>query len=212
LCACLSAAAHAAARDPGDGPLSAPAPGGRTVLVSFDKGPPQRLDPPNHWRWGILAARAARNQAALDALAAVGTKTLLDLSRSVPSWFPSEAVALAAAFRLDPAAGELLIEAMQRTDPDGVEPVDRNYLLDVIAPEIEAAFRALQGDQDVFDAVMHHAIEGHHHFYGRDAEGHFHGQLAIAPLAMACLGYDLGLGTSVESDYVPRWIVERRAP
>ena len=37
-------------------------------------------------------------------------------------------------------------------------------------------------------------------------------QLALAPLAMASLAVDVGMGISVESDYTPRWLVEDQRP
>jgi hypothetical protein len=214
LSACTAAAAHAAATTAGLEPLKAPAPGGRWITVTrTQEGPPKRFDPPTQWRHGLLAARIARNRDAIDMLASVRVDRLIDLSTTPPpSWFASEAAALAATFRLDSSAGDLLVEAMRHTDPDRVENVSRNWVLDVIVPEIETAFRALQHDQDAFARAMQQALDGHHHFYGNEGEGHFHGQLAVAPLAMACLGYDLGLRMTVESDYTPGWIVERVDP
>jgi hypothetical protein len=211
LCACAAAGAHLAAFTPGSEPIEVSAPGGRRVVVTRANGAPERLDPPLHWRTGLLSAVVARNHAAMRALTQIEVSTLVAASHSHPEWFPSEAAALAAAFQREPSAGDLLVAAMRAADPERVNPVSRDWVLDVVVPEVELAFRALQHDASAFDSVMRQALDGHHHYYGHAGLGHSDGQLALAPLAMACMAHDIGVHTTLRSDYTPRWIIERAA-
>lgn len=208
-CACAAAAAYLAAVTPGADPITAPGPGRRMVTVTRAKLDRAKLQPAVQWRYGILAAAATRNHAAIEALASVKALDLARIGRPVPTWFDSEAAALSATFRRESAAGDLLAAAMRKADPDKVDPKSRNWILDIVAAELELAFRALQQDQAAFDSAMVHALVGHHHYYGTESTNDAQGQLALAPLAVACLARDLGVRTNVQSDYIPRWIIER---
>ncbi|MBZ0231458.1 MAG: immunity 49 family protein [Deltaproteobacteria bacterium] len=207
-CGCAAAAAYLAAVIPGDDPIDAPGPRGRVVKIDRTKLDRRKLEPAVQWRWGMLAAAAARNHAAIDALASVRPEHLATVGRPAPSWFASEATALAATFRRDANAGDLLAAAMKAADPAKVPAQSKNWVLDIVAGELELAFRVVSNDAAAFDGMMSEALDRHHHYYGSDGKNDTQGQIALAPLAIACLARDLGLRTSVVSDYTPSWIIE----
>jgi len=208
-CACLAAAAHVAAITSGTESIRAPRPGGGWAVVTRSAGKPKQLEPAVQWRAGLLASVATRNSDALAMLVATRIEDLLRVSRSAPSWFESEARALAAVFQLDTGAADLMRHAAQIAETDRT---DQRWPHEVVVPEMELGLRALERDARRFDVAMVRAVELHHHYYGSEGKDIFHGQLALAPLAMACFGSDRGLHTTVESDYLPRWIIERSAP
>lgn len=207
-CGCAAAAAYLAAVIPGDDPIEAPGPRGRVVTVDRKKLDRRKLEPAVQWRWGLLAAAAARNHAAIDALASVRAEHLATLGRPAPIWFASEATALAATFRRDADAAEHLAAAMRMADPAAVPAASRGWVLDIVASELELAFRVVTNDGPAYETMMSDALDRHHHYYGTDGTRDTQGQIALAPLAVACLAEDLGLATTTTSDYIPRWIIE----
>ncbi|WP_338897446.1 Imm49 family immunity protein [Streptomyces sp. TG1A-60] len=48
-----------------------------------------------------------------------------------------------------------------------------------------------------------------HHDAGRAQRGRTDGAVALGPLAVACLAYDVGMQVEVESEYLPRHLLER---
>jgi hypothetical protein len=206
LVACAAAAAHAAALTPGTDPIKAPAPGGRQVEV-VRTARPRELQPASQWRTGVLAAVVSRNADALHMLTAMRPEDLLRISRNPPPvWFDVETRALSCLFRREVDAADRLLEAVQLA---ASERMDQDWPRDIVAPELELGARALQSDVEKFDAAMLHALERHHEYYAGDGKDDFLGQLALAPLAIAAFAHDLGLTTGVESDYTPRWLIER---
>ena len=213
LSACASAATHLATLTPGTDPIRAPAPGGRWVEVTRTAGKPKELVPAIQWREGVLAAVVTRNADALGILTKMRFEELAPLTvRPPPPWFEVESRALSSAFHRERDASDLLLTAAQTANSDRVADFAKNWIRDVIVPELELGLRTLQGSRDKFDAAMEDAIVRHHHYYGTDGKDDYRGQLALAPLAMASFAHDAGVTTTVESDYTPRWLIERTQP
>lgn len=208
-CACTAAAAHLGALVPGNEPIDVPAPGGRIVkLIRATR--PKQLMPPIQWRAGVLAAVVSRCNPALEALTKITPEQLRTITvGSPPPWFETEARALSALFRRAADATGLLRTAAVSVDSDKVDEQSKSWVLDIVVPELELGVCALAKQRDAFDAEFRRTLEQHHHYYATDGNGHFHGQLAIAPLAIACFAHDLGVTTWITSDYAPRWIIER---
>lgn len=211
--ACAAAAAHLAALTPGTDPIRAPAPGGQWVEVIRTAGKPKQLSPSVQWREGVLAAAVSRNAAALESLTNMRAEDLIQLTnRLPPPWFQIETRTLAALFQRAGDASALLLTAAQAIDSDRVDDSAKNLVRDIIVPEMELGLRAVQASREKLDAAMADALVHHHHFYATDGKDDYLGQLALAPLAMACFAHDLGVATSVASDYAPRWLIERTEP
>jgi hypothetical protein len=102
-----------------------------------------------------------------------------------------------------------LIAAMEQTDPKK----HFDLILDTWWPIAELAVRAYARDQAKFDKVMFEALEGHRHFYEKsDGAPYASGMFELRPLAMAVWGKELEGETTVDSDYMPRWIIDRWLP
>lgn len=206
ICACTTAAAHLAALTPGGEPLEVPAPGGRVVELTRSAAPKQ-LTPASQWRAGVFAAVVSRCAPALALLTNMAPAQLRAL-RPGPPWFETETAALSALFQQFPAAADLLRTAASGVDSAEIDALSRVWVEDVVVPELELGLLALSRDRAGFDGRLGRALEQHHHYYGIEENLHFHGQLALAPLALACFAHDLGLTTTLDSDYAPRWIIE----
>jgi hypothetical protein len=204
--ACASAALFGAVAAGHGGRVEISLPGGDLIVVegiAADRGDP--ID----WRTGLLAALASRNQAALKVLAGIPLEVLLRLAPSDPTWQQREREALMAFAVGRAGAGDLLVTAAREADPATVDPRIRDWVLDIVTPELQLAFSVLAHDASGLDRWMAEAIKGHHHYYVARAEPRktVAAQLALAPLAIACVARDRGIPTTVTSDYVPAAII-----
>ena len=207
--ACMGAALFAALAAGGGARIEAPAPGGDGTIPTIGAAPDARLGEPIYWRDSLLAALAVRNVAATKMLAEVPISLLQALAPTRPRWALLEYEALQALALLRADAGNRLVAAARAADPANVEAISRDWVLDIVSPELQLGFRAIDRDQAGFDTWMDAAIKGHHHYYQARPERRKlpQAQLALAPLSMAKLAHDLGLRTRAVSDYLPRAIV-----
>jgi len=162
------------------------------------------------WRQAFFAALAAREREATEVLTHVSLESLRKGQVRSPAWFYAGVEAMQALVRKRDDAGERLTTAMKAADPETCDRADRSWVLDIARPVLELAWNAYSRDQQAFDEAMWKALEGHKHYYSK-AEGKrdIMGMIALRPLAMAVWAKDLGITTTVESDYIPRWIIDR---
>ena len=162
------------------------------------------------WQLGFFAALAAREREATEVLTQVSEDTLRKGQAKAAEWFYASFHALQAFVRKRSDAEEKLVAAMKATDPDTCHPADRDYVLDIAWPVLELAWHAFRRDNAAFDEAMWKALEGHRHYYTKTkAKRDVLGVIALRPLAMAVWAKDLGVTTTIESDYIPRWIIDR---
>jgi hypothetical protein len=207
--ACASAALFAALAAGAGTELDVPLPTSDQSVTMTGAAPHPNLGDPIHWRTGLLAALAVRKRRAIELLAGVPLDLLQRLSPSDPEWVLRERAALQALALRRRDAPDLLVAAASAADPKTVPDFARDWVLDVVTPELQVAFRALAREKAGVDQWMIEAIKGHHHYHFErpDRRDDLRAQLALAPLAMACVAHDLGIRTSVESDYLPRHII-----
>ncbi|GGR50158.1 hypothetical protein GCM10010219_64350 [Streptomyces netropsis] len=107
--------------------------------------------------------------------------------------------------------GGKLVAAMDGTDPDVLQLTDREMMLRIIYPPINLFYRYLIDDRQAFNTELAKAIEWHKDYWTKDEEraSESSGQVAWEPLAIACLAYDAGFPIEVESDYLPKHLIER---
>lgn len=193
----------------GDGKqIAAPLPGGGVVAVA-GAAPHRNVGEPAYWREALLAALAVRQTRAISLLTDVPIALLRELAPEFPEWRFHEYEALRALALRNADAATRLVAAARAADPDAVDSVSREFVLDVVTPELQLGFRALDRDQAGFDTWMDIAIARHHHYFqSHDARKKQPlSQLALAPLAMAAVAHEMGVRTNVTSDYLPRQII-----
>jgi len=162
------------------------------------------------WERGFYAALAAREREATEVLTQVTAETLRKGESKSPEWGYLIFEAMKAFARKRDDTGPKLEAAMKATDPDTCDPSYKNWVLDIDWPLLELAWNAYLRDQQAFDEAMWKALEGHKHYYTKgEGKRELTGMIALRPLAMAVWAKDLGITTTVESDYIPRWIIDR---
>jgi hypothetical protein len=207
--ACAAAGIFATQDYPAGEQITIAAPNKQTRTVICDGPKPSAAHTVN-WHRGLFAALAAREREPTEVLTQVSTDLLRKGQTKSPEWFYLSMVALQAFVRKREDAGEKLLAAMKATDPELAAAPDKHYVLDIAWPVLELAWNALERNTPGFDDAMWKALEGHKHYYPKaDGKGDLLGMVALEPLAMAVWAKDLGVTTTVESDYIPRWIIDR---
>jgi hypothetical protein len=105
-----------------------------------------------------------------------------------------------------------LTAALKATDPSKVMESTIDGMLNLAVPEMEMIFRILEGDSEAFNASLAKALELHKKHWSSDEQmsGDPRGFIAIAPLGIACYAYDAGFPIEVESEYIPKYILEKQ--
>jgi hypothetical protein len=140
--ACASAALFAALAAGAGTELDVPLPTSDQSVTMTGAAPHPNLGDPIHWRTGLLAALAVRKRRAIELLAGVPLDLLQRLSPSDPEWVLRERAALQALALRRRDAPDLLVAAASAADPKTVPDFARDWVLDVVTPELQVAFRA----------------------------------------------------------------------
>lgn len=163
------------------------------------------------WLTAFWFAIACRDQARMTQLCEVS----LDLLRAsgaqgdeyVYHWVDS----LQTYWRETPGLVEKLTTTMNTSSPEIATIAPRDLLQNVLYQPINLFYRFLLKDHDAFNQALLEAVETHKAYWTADEDrgGRIAGCLALGPLAIACLAYDAGFPIEVESDYLPKPLLER---
>ena len=165
------------------------------------------------WSRGFFAAMASRSHEALEILANVPMDLLRRSTTKAPDWLYLYYEAFAAFARREADAPDREVAALKAADPDRVEPALKDYVLDVVSTSLALLYEVMTRNQTGFDAALLAALKGHKHYYGRGKQKHdILGQLALTPLALCVVARDGGMTIGVESDSIPRSVIEGGSP
>jgi hypothetical protein len=107
--------------------------------------------------------------------------------------------------------GDKLVKAMNGTDPEHLQIADAELMLKILYPPINLFYRYVVRDQEAFNAELATALQWHKEYWTED-DGRIidaGGWVALELLAMACLAYDAGFPVEVDSEYLPKHLLER---
>ncbi|MET8415966.1 immunity 49 family protein [Streptomyces sp. NPDC005134] len=107
--------------------------------------------------------------------------------------------------------GDKLVAVVDGTAPESVEIASRELMLKILYPPLDLFYWYLRQDHEQFNAALVEAVQWHKEYWTADADRALssEGLVALGPLAMACLAYDAGFPIEIESDYLPKALVER---
>lgn len=110
-----------------------------------------------------------------------------------------------------PGLGEKFTAAFRGTDPDLLRVADRELMLKVLYPPLNLFLQFLKRDEEQFNAGLAEALRLHKEYWTADEDRRTSadGAVALGPLAVACLAYDVGMPIQVESEYLPKHLLER---
>ncbi|MBD9701085.1 immunity 49 family protein [Streptomyces caniscabiei] len=110
-----------------------------------------------------------------------------------------------------PGLGDKFTAAFEGTDPERVRVADRELMLKILYPPLNLFLQFLKRDEEQFNAALVQALRLHKEYWNADQDRResISGTVALGPLAVACLAYDVGMSIQVESEYLPRHLLER---
>ncbi|MGY4968314.1 immunity 49 family protein [Streptomyces nigrescens] len=109
-----------------------------------------------------------------------------------------------------PGLVDKLIAAIEASHPDAVSVTPRDLLQAVLYPPINLFHRFVTKDEQGFNQALLEALELHkaHWTADEDRTADPDGRIALGPLAIACLAYDGGIPVEVESEYLPKHLLQ----
>ncbi|MFE0131722.1 immunity 49 family protein [Streptomyces sp. NPDC059037] len=107
--------------------------------------------------------------------------------------------------------GDLLVAAMRGTDPAALRVAEKDLVLKIEYPPINLFAHYVTQDAEKFNEALADALNWHKSYWTEDEErrGSSTGLVALGPLAITCLAYDADLPIEVESEYLPKHLIER---
>ncbi|GGS54466.1 immunity 49 family protein [Actinokineospora fastidiosa] len=163
---------------------------------------------PGMWLDAHHLAVACRDKKLLDLLCSVPAKVLHGSGATGDEFLYLWVEVLKSYWRRDPKVLTMLNTALDAMNTDKLL-MGKTRALRLHYPAMKLFNYIVQHDTDGVNRELAFALEQHKKYWGQnDRANEPDGLLALAPLAMACIAYDLDLGLTVESDYIPRALVE----
>ncbi|MEU4149570.1 immunity 49 family protein [Streptomyces sp. NPDC026659] len=110
-----------------------------------------------------------------------------------------------------PGLVEKLGSAIDNSFPEVAMIAPRDLLQNVLYPPINLFYQFLRKDHSAFNVALMEALQLHRTYWTADDEraNEFAGVVSFSLLAITCLAYDAGFPIDVESDYLPKHLLER---
>jgi Immunity protein 49 len=172
-----------------------------------------------NWQEGYYLAFACREKRVLDVLVRRSTDIMRQRSEGVNEYSHLMVDALKSFYSSYYESEDLIQEtstklraAINATDGDKIIPLTIDGTINFALPAMELVAALLEGNVQNFNESLADALECHKKYWSSDEQlsGDPRGFIAIAPLGLACAAYDAGFPIEVESEYIPKYILERQ--
>jgi hypothetical protein len=172
---------------------------------------PQYYTDAGNWITSFWLAIICREQARMTQLCNVPISVLRESGAVFDEYIYSWVETLQAYWLERPGVGDKLAAAMEGTDPETLQVADRELVLKIVYPLINLFYRFLRQDPEQFNTELAKALQWHKEYWTRDEERATSstGLVALGPLAITCLAYDAGFPIEVESEYLPKYLLDR---
>ncbi|MFD3685003.1 immunity 49 family protein [Nocardiopsis sp. NPDC058631] len=179
---------------------------------------PRYFSNAGNWEMAFYLAVTCRDKERVEALCSIPVDFLRQAGESDGAQYNQFTYHWVAALQAyvrgsDDLVGELR-QAMELSDPRN-GAFGGEYLNLVSFPQMDVFRCLLMGDSDKFNEALTQGLEWFRDYYGTERPGQspLDGQVPLGLLALACLGYDRNqvdpqFRFEVESDYLPKHIVE----
>ncbi|KPL34984.1 hypothetical protein JI76_11805 [Streptomyces anulatus] len=110
-----------------------------------------------------------------------------------------------------PDLADKLIATIEASDPAVARIVLQDLLQAVLYPPINLFYHYVRNDRDGFAPALADALKLHKTYWtlNEDRAADIDGSIALGPLAIACLAYDADFPLDIESDYLPKHLLQR---
>jgi hypothetical protein len=172
---------------------------------------PQYYTDAGNWIVAFWLAIICRDQARMSDLCNVPISLLRASGGEFDEYIYSWVDALQKYWLERPGLGDSLVAAMEGTDPEVAQVADRELLLKILYPPINLFYRFIRQDHEQFNTELAKALQWHKEYWTKDEERATStaGLVALGPLAITCLAYDADFPIEVESEYLPKHLLQR---
>ncbi|MEC3979849.1 immunity 49 family protein [Amycolatopsis sp. H20-H5] len=162
------------------------------------------------WLNALWLATICRERPRLDLLSAVPVDLLRGSRVQYDEFVYTWASTLQTYWRQGENLVEGVLESMRGTDPAGLAHLSEEMVLEIYYPPIELFYHLTQREDAKFNETLAEALELHKRFWTKEQErvNDPNGFVALGPLAVACLARDAGVAIEVESEYLPKHLLE----
>ncbi|MCX5013157.1 immunity 49 family protein [Streptomyces sp. NBC_00555] len=110
-----------------------------------------------------------------------------------------------------PGLVDKLIATIEASNPEVVQVAPRDLLQGILYPPINLFYHFVRKDEAGFSPALADALKLHKAYWtlNEDREADIDGSIALGPLAIACLAHDGEIPIEVESDYLPKHLLQR---
>ncbi|GHH37277.1 immunity 49 family protein [Streptomyces candidus] len=172
---------------------------------------PSHFTDAGNWLTALWLAVICREQGRVAELARVPVDLLRESGAVYDEYIYSWVGALQSYFTEGPELGERLVAAFRGTSPEEIRVAPRELLLKVLYPPLNLFLRFIQRDQEQFNAALVEGLQLHKEYWTGSEERResTDGAVPLGLLAIACLAYDVGMRVEVDSEYLPKHLLER---
>lgn len=109
-----------------------------------------------------------------------------------------------------PEFGDKLVAAVDGTDPAALRHAPRDGVLQIMYPPMNLLTQLARGDETRFNTELAKALEWHRDYWTRDEDRALdtRGLVALGPLGVSCLAVQAGFSITVESEYIPKFLLD----
>ncbi|MGK5530598.1 immunity 49 family protein [Streptomyces sp. URMC 129] len=172
---------------------------------------PQHYTDAGNWLTAFWLAVICRDQRRMTELSRVPLSLLRASGAEFDEYIYAWVDSLQTYWLERPGLGEKLKAAFDGTDPGQPHIVPRELILKILYPPLNLFYRFLARDYQQFHTALAQALELHKEYWdlNEDRRLDTEGAVALGPLAVACLAFDAGFPIEVESEYLPRHLLQR---
>lgn len=180
-------------------------------IRSIPASGPQHCANAGNWIKAFWLAIICREQGRMTQLCNVPIETLRESGAEYDEYIYAWIDTLQSYWLKRGNVGDKLVAAVDGTDPDNVEIASRELMLKILYPPLDLFSWYLRQDHERFNIALIEAVQWHKEYWSEDEEraASCEGMVALGPLAMACLAFDAGFPIEIESDYLPKALLER---
>lgn len=174
-------------------------------------GPQEYLHAGN-WLTAYYLAVACRENDRLDQLARIPVSFLRAAGVEVDEYAYSWVETLQNAWFRRRETWDTLVAAIDGADPTSSRVAGADLMVKILCPPLEAFHRYQLQEPVEFNRALERAITRHREYWSQDETRARSGTglVALGPLAIACMAFDAGIPVEVESEYLPKHLLERR--
>ncbi|MFD8215932.1 immunity 49 family protein [Streptomyces sp. NPDC059697] len=163
------------------------------------------------WVTSVYLAVVCRDNERLERLMRVPVSLLRESGAVFDEYIYSWVETLQSLFFGREDVGSKLEAAFHSTDPDVAQVADKETLLKILYPPINLFYRFVKRDPAEFNEALVDALTWHKQYWTGDEARSLSsdGLVALGPLAIACMAYDNDFPIEVESEYLPKALLQR---